>query len=142
LRGINVGGKHRLPMRDLAEIFVRAGCTDVRTYIQSGNVVFRAAPALAARIPDLAASAITRRWSFEVPVVTRTAEQLRGVAENNPFLRAGVEPRGLHVAFLATKPSRRVRGLYPHCSPPDEFAVRGARSPACPNGRTKLTNQH
>ena len=42
LRGINVGGKNILPMKDLVTIFSGAGCGDVRTYIQSGNVVFRA----------------------------------------------------------------------------------------------------
>ena len=44
LRGINVGGKNKLPMKDLAALFVAAGCADVRTYIQSGNVVFHATP--------------------------------------------------------------------------------------------------
>ena len=42
LRGINVGGKNVLPMKDLAEMFADAGCTNVRTYIQSGNVIFEA----------------------------------------------------------------------------------------------------
>jgi len=42
LRGVNLGGKNRLPMKDLATMFAEAGCTDVVTYIQSGNVVFRA----------------------------------------------------------------------------------------------------
>ena len=52
LRGINVGGKNKLPMADLAAMFREAGCDDVRTYIQSGNVVFRAGPALAGDIPS------------------------------------------------------------------------------------------
>ena len=51
LRGINVGGKNRLPMKDLAAMFVDAGCDDVRTYIQSGNVLFRTDPTLARRHP-------------------------------------------------------------------------------------------
>ena len=42
LRGINVGGKNRMPMKELVALFVDAGCEDVRTYIQSGNVLFRA----------------------------------------------------------------------------------------------------
>ena len=42
LRGINVGGRNKLPMADLAAMFREEGCDDVRTYIQSGNVVFRA----------------------------------------------------------------------------------------------------
>ena len=47
LRGINVGGKNMLPMKKLAAMFAAAGCVDVQTFIQSGNVVFRAAPSLA-----------------------------------------------------------------------------------------------
>ena len=61
LRGINVGGKNRLPMKDLAAMFVDAGCDGVRTYIQSGNVVFRADPALADEIPTLIGASIQRR---------------------------------------------------------------------------------
>ena len=52
LRGINVGGHNGLPMKKLAAIFGKAGCEDVRTYIQSGNVVFTAEPALAASIAE------------------------------------------------------------------------------------------
>ena len=44
LRGINVGGKHKLPMKELSEVFSACKCRDVRTYIQSGNVVFCAPP--------------------------------------------------------------------------------------------------
>ncbi|MGH9388723.1 MAG: DUF1697 domain-containing protein, partial [Vicinamibacteria bacterium] len=50
LRGINLGGKNRLPMKDLAAMFTEGGCESVATYIQSGNVVFEASPALARRI--------------------------------------------------------------------------------------------
>ena len=58
LRGINVGGKNRLPMADLKALFEGAGCTAVRSYIQSGNVVFEATDDLAARIPTLIPEAI------------------------------------------------------------------------------------
>ncbi len=58
LRGINVGGKNRLPMKDLAAMFAESGCTDVRTYIQSGNIVFTAGPKLVERVPGLIAKAI------------------------------------------------------------------------------------
>ena len=44
LRGINVGGKNKLPMPGLAALFAERGCTAVQTYIQSGNVVFQASP--------------------------------------------------------------------------------------------------
>ena len=53
LRGVNVGGKNKLPMADLRDIFTAAGCAAVQTYIQSGNVVFKAAPDLAERAPEI-----------------------------------------------------------------------------------------
>src|SRR5258708_4824765 len=53
LRGINVGGNNKLPMADLRAMFVEAGCEDVRTYIQSGNVMFSATPDLAATIASV-----------------------------------------------------------------------------------------
>src|SRR2546422_1006317 len=89
LRGINVGGKNRLSMKDLVAIFAEAGCDDVQTYIQSGNVVFRAAEAHASRIPARITTAISGRLGFRAPVVMRTAGELRTIARGNPFLRAG-----------------------------------------------------
>ncbi|HVV46517.1 MAG TPA: DUF1697 domain-containing protein, partial [Bryobacteraceae bacterium] len=52
LRGVNVGGRNKLPMRDLAEMFENAGCTNVRTFIQSGNVVFRAPAGVPANLGE------------------------------------------------------------------------------------------
>jgi uncharacterized protein (DUF1697 family) len=147
LRGINVGGKNMLPMKDLAAMFTDAGCASVSTYIQSGNVVFEASPALARRIPTLIERAISDRFGYQVPVVTRTGAELRGIVRGNPFLRPGVpgvDDGALHVAFLADSPAAaKVKVLDPNRSLPDEFAVRGREIYLhCPNGygRTKLTN--
>jgi uncharacterized protein (DUF1697 family) len=146
LRAVNVGGKNKLPMKDLAEMFADAGCADVVTYIQSGNVVFRATEACAARVPAAIAKAVGDRLGFRAPVVMRTAGELRGVARGNPFLRAGAEPESLHVMFLADRPSpARVATLDPRRSPPDEFVVVGREIYLrCPNGvgRSKLTNAY
>ncbi len=79
LRGINVGGKNKLPMKDLAAMFHETGCSDVRTYIQSGNVLFRASPTLAENIPSLISESILSRFGYHVPVVTRTARNWRTV---------------------------------------------------------------
>ena len=78
LRAINVGGTKKLLMAELRAMFEAAGCADVRTYIQSGNVVFRAEKALAARIPALIQAEIAASKGFQVPVVTRTAAELDG----------------------------------------------------------------
>ena len=106
LRGINVGGHKRVKMDKL-----RAGCQslgfeDVKTYIQSGNIVFRAAKmpdtALATKLRDC----ITRDFGFSADVITRTGEEMGRVIDCNPLLKEkGVDESKLHVVFLAQKPS-------------------------------------
>ncbi len=146
LRGINVGGKNKLPMKDLVAIFAAAGCDDVRTYIQSGNVVCRASATATRTLPSAVATAILERFGYRVPVVTRTASELRDVGQSNPFLEAGREANTLHVAFLVDLPSRtRVAALDVDRSPPDEFLARGREIYLClPNGvaKSRLTNAY
>ncbi len=146
LRGINVGGKNKLPMKDLVDMFGAAGCRRVRSYIQSGNVVFEASPDLAASLPGVISGEIAAKFGFRVPVITRTVEQVRGVLLGNPYLATGAAEDTLHVFFLADPPGPdRVATLEPDRSPPDEFAVRGSEVFArLPEGmaRTKLTNAY
>ena len=143
LRAINVGGTKKLLMAELRAMFEAAGCADVRTYIQSGNVVFRGEPVLAARIPELIEAEIAETKGFQVPVVTRTAAELDAVVGSNPFLEAGADPAKLHVGFLAEAPSAaRIAELDPDRSPSDAFEVRGREVYLhFPNGtaRSKLT---
>jgi uncharacterized protein (DUF1697 family) len=147
LRGVNVGGKNMLPMKDLVAIFERAGCVDVRHYIQSGNVVFGAKPELGTRIAGLVAKAIERGHGIKVPVVVRTATEIQAIVGGNPYLDAGdVDAKKLHVMFLAERPSKeRAATLDPHRSPGDAFVLRGLEVYlSLPNGvaRTKLTNAY
>jgi uncharacterized protein (DUF1697 family) len=146
LRGINVGGKNMLPMAALIEMFVLAKCDDVRTYVQSGNVVFTADPGMVTTLPSVLAQRITERFGLRVPVLLRSAKDLLGVTRRNPFLASGADPEKLAVAFLADQPKARdVEALDPGRSPPDAFAVRGReiylflRNGAA---RTKLTNAY
>ena len=146
LRGINVGGKNRLPMKELAALFVDAGCEDVRTYIQSGNVVFRTGPEGGEDISSVINASILSSFGYRIPVVTRTARDFQEIVRANPFLEAGAEADKLHVMFLAELPdSANVDALDPDRSPGDEFAVQGREIYLyCPNGvaRTKLTNSY
>src|SRR5512143_3451922 len=96
LRGINVGGRNRLPMADLAAVFAAEGCAEVRTYIQSGNVLFLAPAARVGALAGAVEGAIAARFGFRVPVVIRTASDLARVARGNPFLAAGADPATLH----------------------------------------------
>jgi uncharacterized protein (DUF1697 family) len=145
LRGINVGGKNVLPMKDLAQMFSDAGCANVHTYIQSGNVVFEA-PAGATKIAEGITTKIEKRYGFRIPVILRTSQQLRKTIRENPFLAVGANEKALHVYFLADAPSAgAIAGLDPSRSAPDVFHVRGQEIYLhLPNGmaRTKLTNAY
>ena len=78
LRGINVGGKNILPMKNLAKMFADAGCTNVRTYIQSGNVIFEKA-SRAQKTADAITANIEQRLGFPAPIILRTSDQLRKI---------------------------------------------------------------
>jgi uncharacterized protein (DUF1697 family) len=146
LRGVNLGGKNKLPMKELVLMFTEAGCHNATTYIQSGNVIFSAVPAIASRVPALICAQIGKRFGFQTQIVVRTGEQLRDIVSNNPFLKAGAAEEALHVLFLADLPnSRDINQLDPNRSPPDEFIVRGREVYLhLPQGmgRTKLTNNY
>ena len=146
LRGINVGGNRKLPMKSLATMFTLAGCVDVETYIQSGNVVFGAPPAVAKRLPNTITAAIEQQFGFSVPVVIRSQEELATGVERNPFLQRGIDLATLHVAFLADIPDPTcVAALDATQSPGDSFILRGRDIYLwLPNGvaRTKLTNNY
>ena len=146
LRGINVGGKNKLPMRDLAAIFEAAGCTDVETYIQSGNVVYSTKSDGEAQIPQMVSQRITEQFGLKVPVIVRSSAELDRVVANNPFLSEGADADALHVGFLADATSAKaIASLDAQRSPPDRFAVVGKEIYLClPNGmaRTKLTNAY
>jgi len=146
LRGINVGGKRKLPMAALREAFVELGASEVRSYIQSGNVVFQAKPDVIAGLRESWHALAAARFGFEVPLVLRSDAELREVVRANPFLHGGVDERTLHVMFLADAPDpEAVARLDPGRSPPDAFAARGREIYLhLPNGmaRTRLTNAY
>ena len=146
MRGINVGGKNKLPMKDVVALFEKVGCRSVRTYIQSGNVVFQGDPAVAESVVDEVPRRIAKRFGYWVPVVLRSAEELRDAATRNPFVAEQPDPKHLHVGFLADAPdSDAVASLDPARSTGDRFAVLGREVYLhVPGGmaRTKLTTDY
>jgi len=105
LRGINVGGRNRLPMAELRELFERAGCLEVRTYIQSGNVVLATGDGTArAELAERLAAAVEAAKGFRPAVVLLTLDELAAAMEGNPFPKATAEPNRLHLWFLADEP--------------------------------------
>jgi len=138
LRGINVGGNNILPMKDLAALFSKAGCGDVVTYIQSGNVVFSADTKLAATV----CSKVEKQLAFKTTIILRSLPELERIAAGNPY----ADLDNSHIVFLASLPAPdQVAQLDPNRSAPDQFTVVGREIYLyMPNGmgRTKLTNAY
>ena len=103
LRSVNVGGRNRVPMADLRDLVASLGFGDVETYLQSGNVVFTGSgsPAGAGRALE---DGVRTRFGLEVPVVMRSKTELGRVVAGNPYAGPGVDPRTVHVTFLARTP--------------------------------------
>ena len=96
LRGVNVGAHNRIKMPALTEVFAGLGHTDVVTYIQSGNVVFKSRSKRPSAVAAGIADAIRQELGCDVAVLIRTAKELAAVVAANPFLRAKADPARLH----------------------------------------------
>ncbi|MFV2073990.1 MAG: DUF1697 domain-containing protein [Thermoanaerobaculales bacterium] len=103
-RGINVGGRNTLPMKELVARLENLGCEDVRTYIQSGNAVFRHAERRASRLSERIRTTIRECHGFAPDVLILTADRLERAVRFNPFPDAESEPSKLHLFFLAAIP--------------------------------------
>jgi uncharacterized protein (DUF1697 family) len=105
-RGINVGGSHMLPMKELKLALEQNDCLDVRTYIQSGNVIFRSAISDVARLSKRLTAAISKTHGFEPRVLVLTRAELEKAAAGNPFPAADENPKSLHLFFLTERPTK------------------------------------
>lgn len=109
LRAINVGGRGVVTMTDLQEAFRSAGCHGVRTYIQTGNVVFGAHPGKASAMFTKVAGAVRPLLGGEPTIIFRTVAELERVVESDPFKTARHDTKAaFYVTFLAGKPKDRV----------------------------------
>lgn len=111
LRGINLGPRNRIAMPELREALEDAGFEDVRTHLQSGNVVLEstAKPETVARKCE---KVIKERFGLEIPVVVRTRAELAKVVKRNPLGKVATDPRRYQVSFLSSKlPAKVVREL-------------------------------
>ena len=105
LRGINVGGHNSLPMAGLRDLCAGLGWQDVRTYIQSGNIVFNAK----GKQPDLESElekAINQEFGLRIPVIVRSAKQWAGYVDQNPLPDdSDKEPNMVHLALAKSRPA-------------------------------------
>ena len=145
LRGINLGSRNKIAMSDLRELFERLGHGDVRTYIQSGNVVFTSNDKPVGIATELK-KRIESDLGVAAAVLLRTKEDLDKVAAANPFVSPKADVANLHVTFLADVPgNKRAAQLTVPAGEPDELSLAGREVYLqCPNGygRTKLNNAY
>src|SRR5262249_6725694 len=125
-RGINVVGANLLSMKDLKTLVEKNGCRDVRTYIQSGNVVFRSAPCDPGTLERRLTRAVEKKHGFAPRVLALTKADLEKAAAGNPFPEAAGNPQSVHVFFLAESPREPDRaGLDRVRTPTERFELKG-----------------
>jgi uncharacterized protein (DUF1697 family) len=107
LRGVNLGARNRIAMSELREALTDAGFDDVKTYVQSGNVVL-SSTALPERLARQCARVIDDRFRLDVGVVVRTRAELAKVVERDPLANVAINPKRYQVTFLAAKPDPNV----------------------------------
>lgn len=141
LRGVNVGGK-KVEMEKLRRVYESLSLGNVRSYIQSGNVLFESSNSDAHLLVNRIEKEIAKAFGFDVSIIMRTDKEIRKIIENNPL--SGKDPTKLHVTFLLEEPDdfpveevRRIKNKA------EDFEIKGKEIYLfCPNGygKTKLSN--
>jgi len=106
LRGVNIGGHHKIKMHDLRSLCAGLELADVQTHLQSGNLIFRTSERSFPKLADKIECCIERKYGFRPEVLLRTASEMREIVAGNPFAsRKGIEPSKLAVVFMEDEPS-------------------------------------
>jgi len=145
LRGINVSGHKPIKMEALRAAFETRGFGDVRTYLQSGNVLFDASGASPANLKTEIEDLILKEFGFKVPVLIRTSAELKRIMGRNPFLKTkGIDLSRVGVVFLSGSPNKTaLKGLEALVGKNERFHSEGREIYLhCPDGfgRSKLSN--
>lgn len=106
LRGINVGGHNRVAMGDLRSLIEDLGFTDVRTYLNSGNVVFSSRERSNDELATTIADGIETSLKSTVPVIVRSGAELQAIIDRNPFPQHAADHKTLHVTFFGETPDQ------------------------------------
>lgn len=146
LRGINVSGQKRVPMRDLAALFTELKFNDVATYIQSGNVIFSAPATPEAKLVTKIETALAKKFGFTVDVVLRTEKEWAHLSQSHPYLNEKNTADGkIYIAFLRDTVAKNILGeLKKYCTKDEQYTLDGREVYLYyPEnyGTTKLSNQ-
>jgi len=145
LRGISLGGHQLVKMDQLRKTCEKLGFRNVKTYIQSGNVIFQAPAGATATLARRIEAEVMRQFGFPVPVVVKTSDEMGEVIKGNLLLKEkGIDLSKLHVTFLSCGPEKSaLKMLEGFAAGSDRFCCSTqAVYLHCPNGchQTKLSN--
>lgn len=125
LRGVNVGTKNSLPMAELRAMLAKLGCTDVQTYVQSGNAVFGTKLGEAALTKEIE-HALEDSMGRPIATTLRTLDEMKSIVAGNPFAQAATKPSHLCVTFLSQAPTKaEVAPLHARKWAPELFKIVG-----------------
>jgi uncharacterized protein (DUF1697 family) len=145
LRGINVSGQKKIKMADLRVHLADLDYQNIRTYIQSGNIVFETTQSDLQKLEKQIRSKIDEQYGFDVPTLVKTAAELEHVLTHNPFLnQEDIDPKRLYFTFLSDTPAPdRVEHLKTYDYSPEQYILEGKDIYFyCPQGygRAKMNN--
>jgi uncharacterized protein (DUF1697 family) len=145
LRGINVGGRKIASMTDVKKVFESLSFENVRTYAQSGNVIFDCERAETTKMAMCVEEKLRKTFGFSTNVIIRTQRELESIIEKNPLIgRADIWPDKLYVTFLSATPDKTVASsLDIKPGKGEKFLIVGTEAYLyCPTGyaRTTLNN--
>ena len=127
LRGVNVVGRNKVPMKELAAALEHAGFRSVRTYIQSGNIIFQSTAGTPRTLGTRIARLIHREFGFAPQVMVISGDELARAVRGNPFPGALENHKLLHIFFLSEKPARPdLESLSKLDAGREAFALKGA----------------
>ena len=145
LRGINVSGQKLIKMTELKSHFENLGYSNVVTYIQSGNVIFKSSNSSTNALAVEISKMIKQVYGFDVPVLVLTKDELIEVANNNPYLNMEeILNESLYITFLTEEPATaKINQIDTTSFLPDEFTILGKNlylHVVNGYGKTKLSN--
>lgn len=147
LRGINVSGQKVIKMEALRKIYEDLGMINVKTYIQSGNVIFRSNRHNHQELGNIISTEIQKQFKFEVHIIVLTIDELKEIIEKNPFVTdLTMDISNLYITFLATKPSNlKIEEISTKKFQGEKFSILNkAVYLCCSNGygKSKLNNNY
>lgn len=146
LRGINVSGQKIIKMDELAKIFSSFGFKNVRTYIQSGNILFESVKSESILVKVIE-TGLQNKFGYSVTAIVRTVDEMNSVIRNNPFKKLTADKfKKLYVTFLAAVPDKKQKdGLLNSPNDTEDFKIVEREVYILCNkgfGETKFNNNH